>query len=161
MHVFSLTFAGSGGSCLNTKALGRVFNLLPRDPANVNALKQTCLIVILAFYMIPWKLPRDPANFNALKQTCLIIILAFYMIPWKLPSKTPEKSWTSRCEFPVHIRWRHFVLCSFWSHFARPNHCGRHLGKIHGQNSTYVKVWRYTFGRITRVLIGKSRGKLL
>ena len=37
-----------------------------------------------------------------------------------------------------------------------PNHCGRHLGKINGHNSTYVKVWRCTFGRITRVLMKKS-----
>ena len=44
---------------------------------------------------------------------------------------------------------------------SRPNHCGRHLGKINGHNSTYVKVWRCTFGRITRVLIGKSWRKLL
>ena len=43
----------------------------------------------------------------------------------------------------------------------RPNHCGRHLGKINSHTSTYVKVWRYTFGRITRVLMGKSWGKLL
>ena len=47
------------------------------------------------------------------------------------------------------------------SDVARPNHCGRHLGKINGHNSTYVKVWRCTFGRITRVLMGKSYGKLL
>ena len=33
-----------------------------------------------------------------------------------------------------------------------PNHRGRHLGKINGHNSTYVKVWRCTFGRITRVV---------
>ena len=34
-------------------SVGRVFKLLPRDPANVNALKQPCVIVILAFYTIP------------------------------------------------------------------------------------------------------------
>ena len=42
--------------------------------------------------------------------------------------------------------------------WCRPNHCGCHLGKINGLNSTYVKVWRCTFGRITRVLMGKSWG---
>ena len=42
-----------------------------------------------------------------------------------------------------------------------PKHCGRHLGKINGHNSTYVKVWRCTFGQITQVLMGKSWGKLL
>ena len=35
----ALTFAGSGGSCLNTRPLGRVFKYLPRDPANVIAMK--------------------------------------------------------------------------------------------------------------------------
>ena len=53
MFFHALTFAGSQGSCLNMRPLGRMFKLLPKDPANVNALKQTCLIVILAFYMIP------------------------------------------------------------------------------------------------------------
>ena len=28
---------------------------------------------------------------------------------------------------------------------SRPNHCGRHLRKINGHKSTYVKVWRCTF----------------
>ena len=42
-----------------------------------------------------------------------------------------------------------------------PNHRGRHLGKMNGHNSTYVKAWRCTFGRITRVVMGKSWGKLL
>ena len=53
MFFHALTFAGSRGSCLNMSPPGRMFKLLPSDPANVNALKQTCLIVILAFYMIP------------------------------------------------------------------------------------------------------------
>ena len=35
----ALTFAGSRGSCLNTRPLGRVFKYLPRDPANVIAMK--------------------------------------------------------------------------------------------------------------------------
>ena len=39
--MYFKTFAGSLGSCLNTRPKGRVFKLLPRDPANVNALKQT------------------------------------------------------------------------------------------------------------------------
>ena len=43
----------------------------------------------------------------------------------------------------------------------RPNHCSRHLEKINGHNSTYVKVWLCTFGRITQVLMGKSWGKML
>ena len=53
MLFHALTFAGSRGSCMNMRPLGRMFKLLLRDQANVNALKQTCFIVILAFYMIP------------------------------------------------------------------------------------------------------------
>ena len=49
MFFHALTFARSWGSCFNMRPLGWVFKLLPRDPANVNALKQTCLIVILHF----------------------------------------------------------------------------------------------------------------
>ena len=56
---------------------------------------------------------------------------------------------------------RNFQNHDFRCISPRPNHCGRHLGKINGHNSTYVKVWRCTFGRITRVLKGKSWGKLL
>ena len=63
-------------------------------------------------------LPRDPANVNALKQTCLIVILAFYMTPWKLPSKTPEKSWKCCFDTTVHIQRRHFVFRSFLTSFC-------------------------------------------
>ena len=48
MFFHVLTFAGSEGSCLNTRPLGREFKHHPRDPANVNAMKQRCVIVILA-----------------------------------------------------------------------------------------------------------------
>ena len=51
MFFHALIFSGSRGSCLNMRPKDRVFKLLPRDPANVNALKQTCVIVILAFYI--------------------------------------------------------------------------------------------------------------
>ena len=49
MVFHALTFAGSRGSCWNTRPLGLVFKHRPRDPASVNAMKQTCLIVILAY----------------------------------------------------------------------------------------------------------------
>ena len=49
MFFHALTFAGSRGSCLNTRPLGLVFKHRPRDPASVNAMKQTCVIVILAY----------------------------------------------------------------------------------------------------------------
>ena len=50
MFFYALTFAGSRGSCMNTRSIGQVFKLLSRDPASVNALKQTCVIVILAYF---------------------------------------------------------------------------------------------------------------
>ena len=50
MFFNALTFAGSQGSCLNTRPLDRVFKHSPRDPASVNAMKQTCVIVILAYF---------------------------------------------------------------------------------------------------------------
>ena len=50
MFFHALTFAGSRGSCLNTRPIARVFKHLPRDPARVNAMKQTCVIVILAYF---------------------------------------------------------------------------------------------------------------
>ena len=49
MFFHALTFAGSRGSCLTTRPLCGVFKHRPRDPASVNAMKQTCVIVILAY----------------------------------------------------------------------------------------------------------------
>ena len=49
MFFHALTFAGSRGRCLNTRPTGRVLKHLLRDPANVNAMKQTSVIVILAY----------------------------------------------------------------------------------------------------------------
>ena len=53
MVFHALTFAGSPGSCLNTRPLGRVFKHRQRDPASVNAMKQTCVIIILALHILP------------------------------------------------------------------------------------------------------------
>ena len=50
MFFHALTFARSRGSCLNTRPLGRVFKHCSRDQASVNAMKQTCVIVILAYF---------------------------------------------------------------------------------------------------------------
>ena len=50
---YVLTSAGPRGSCLNTKPQGRIFKFLPRGPTNVYAFKQPCVVVILAFHMIP------------------------------------------------------------------------------------------------------------
>ena len=52
MFFHALTFAGSQGSCLNMRPQGQVFKRLLRDPVNVNAMKQTCIIIILAFYLV-------------------------------------------------------------------------------------------------------------
>ena len=49
MFLHALTFAGSRGSNLNTRPLGRVFKHLPVVPASVNEMKQTCGIIILAY----------------------------------------------------------------------------------------------------------------
>ena len=48
----ALTSSGSRGSFLNTRPMGRVFKDLPRDLASVNAMKQTCVIVILAYFTL-------------------------------------------------------------------------------------------------------------
>ena len=50
MFFHALTFAGSRGSCLNLRPLGRVFKHRLRDPESVNAMEQTCVIVILAYF---------------------------------------------------------------------------------------------------------------
>ena len=42
MFFHASTFVGTRGSCFNTSLQGRVFKHLPRDLANVNAMKQTC-----------------------------------------------------------------------------------------------------------------------
>ena len=44
-------------SCLNTRPLGRMFKHLLRNPANVNAMKQTCDCYSCTFYLIPTKSP--------------------------------------------------------------------------------------------------------
>ena len=49
MFFHTLTFAGSRGSCLKTKPIGRA-----EDLASVNAMKQTCVIGILAFCLFNW-----------------------------------------------------------------------------------------------------------
>ena len=50
MFYHPLTFAGSIGSYLNMMPSGRVFKHRPMNLASVNAMKQTCVIVILAYF---------------------------------------------------------------------------------------------------------------
>ena len=49
MFFHALSFAGSRGSCLNTRPLGGVLKHPLRDPGSVNAMKQTCVTIILAY----------------------------------------------------------------------------------------------------------------
>ena len=51
MFFHALTFAGSRGCCLNTRQIGRVFNIIRGTPS-VNAMKQTFVIVILAYFTL-------------------------------------------------------------------------------------------------------------
>ena len=53
-HMFfhALTFSGSRRSCLNTRQIGRQLKYLPRDPASVNAMIQTYVIVILGYFTL-------------------------------------------------------------------------------------------------------------
>ena len=50
MFLNALTLARSQGSCMNMRPLGCVFKYLQRDPESVNAMKQTCVTVILAYF---------------------------------------------------------------------------------------------------------------
>ena len=53
MFVHALKFVLSRGSCLNTRRQAEYSNHLSRDPANVDAMKQTWVVTILAFYLDP------------------------------------------------------------------------------------------------------------
>ena len=50
MFFHAITFAGSWGSCLKKRPLGQVVKHRQRDSATVNAMKQTRVIVILAYF---------------------------------------------------------------------------------------------------------------
>ena len=62
MFFHALTFAGSRGSCLNMRPLGRMLKLLSRDPTNVNALKQTCLTVMSQGRFFRFSVSRDTGS---------------------------------------------------------------------------------------------------
>ena len=49
MFFHALTFAGGRRKLFEHELLGRVFKHRHRDPASVDAMKQTCVIVILAY----------------------------------------------------------------------------------------------------------------
>ena len=52
MFFHPLTFAGSRGSCLDIRLAGRVLKHLQREMAIVNAMKQTCVIFIIAYFTL-------------------------------------------------------------------------------------------------------------
>ena len=52
MFFHALTLAGFQGSCLNMRPIGQVLKHLLSDPASVNAMKQTCVVVILAYFTL-------------------------------------------------------------------------------------------------------------
>ena len=52
MFFHALTFAVSRGRSLNTRPISQVLKHLPRDPTSVNAVKQTYVIIILAYFTL-------------------------------------------------------------------------------------------------------------
>ena len=52
MFFHALTDARSPGSCLNKSLIGQVFKHLLGYLASVNAMKQACVIVILAYFTL-------------------------------------------------------------------------------------------------------------
>ena len=80
MFFHALAFAGSRGSCLNTGSIDRVLKHLPRDPTSINAMKQTCVTVILAYSTLlqpnshrnDVKTFKDPSSYTDFsKQNCV------------------------------------------------------------------------------------------
>ena len=49
MFFHALTFTGSRERCLNRRPSDGAIKYHLRDPASVNAMKQTCVIVILSY----------------------------------------------------------------------------------------------------------------
>ena len=49
MFCHALTFAGSGGSCLNTRLSVQTSS---KGPRSFNAMKQTCVIVVLLIFTL-------------------------------------------------------------------------------------------------------------
>ena len=96
----------------------------------------------------------------------------FYQVYAKITTFFDQEKFGTAPLLYVHVetfgeKWRQELKndvitskSSYWRH-ARPNHCGRHLGKINGRKSTYVKVWRCTFWWITMFLTEKTLGKIV
>ena len=52
MFVHALIFAGSQGRCLKTRPIGQVLKHLLIDLVSVNVMKQTRVMVILAYFTL-------------------------------------------------------------------------------------------------------------
>ena len=94
MFFHALTFAKSRGGCLNTRLSGRVFKHRLRDPASVNAMKQTCVIVILAYFTWFQHKPRW--------KRCQNIKYPF-SYTWFLNTKWRQRQTFERHSSPCHI----------------------------------------------------------
>ena len=80
MVFHALTFGESQGCCLNTRLIGQVFKHLPRVPASGNAMKQTCVIVILTYFT----LFNPCCTENAAKTLhCLFSYTGFLLTKWR------------------------------------------------------------------------------
>ena len=75
MFFNALTFAGSRGCCLNTRPTGLMFKHLPRDSASVNAVIETCVIVILAYFTL---FQQNSTENAAEPLNCPILTLDFF-----------------------------------------------------------------------------------
>ena len=75
MFLQTLTVAGFRERCLNTRPTGRVLKHLPRDPASVNAMKQTyiCDRFSCIVYLIPTKFALNIhfLTLNISKRNCV------------------------------------------------------------------------------------------
>ena len=76
-HVFScINICRNHRKLLEHEAVRRVFKYLPRGPASVNAMKQTCVIVI-SFFLIPTQKPTENSA----------ITLKYHFLHWFSPNK--------------------------------------------------------------------------
>ena len=132
MFLHVLTIVGSRGSCFNTRPPDRVFKLLQSGPANVNALKQTCVIVILTFYITPGTLKsKMPKNHKIVHCTPQLTSFLLFLTPFREEyndvnvNKNRDKMLTPGQ--PCIVVWRHV-------NNRRP--VSRIFKKKHGQSSS-------------------------
>ena len=125
---------------------------LPRDPADVNVSEKHVWSLLLhkTFYRSKTleKLIQKfflPVPIMARKSTLPAKV-------WKTPLQGQRLTSSLLCTL---LNMTSVFMTAPGCLFVRPSHCGRHLGKINGLKSTYVKVWRCTFWRITVFLTKK------